>query len=86
MWVRIRADGLPIEGSRLFLGGTPSSGNYPVEFDRDVSHCAYNVTPFDRGVYVQAQPLKGRPDGVSVTLADSTGAATNGEFYLSVTC
>jgi len=86
MWARVGASGNPVDGSRVASITSPHPGTYQVVFDRDVSNCAYNVTSFAAGIFPEAQPLTGDPDGVFVLLQDYTGSGTDVEFYLTVTC
>lgn len=68
------------------LGGW-SAGGYKVVFDRDVSNCAYQVTPYSASAVVRAQPLSGAFNSVVVlTALPSTGAYVDVSFYITVTC
>lgn len=61
-------------------------GAYEVDFDRDVSGCAYNATAFDQGYIAIVEPRSGNVDGVFVYTSNSSGTPVNEAFYLTVTC
>jgi hypothetical protein len=61
-------------------------GAYEVDFDRDVSGCAYNATPFDQGYTAIVEPRSGNVDGVFVYTSNSSGTPVNQTFSLPVTC
>ncbi len=82
----VGATGNLVNGSRVASVTSPNPGSYHVLFDRDVRYCAYNVTSSATGVFAEAQPLNGEPDGVFVLLENSGGDGTDAEFYLTVTC
>jgi hypothetical protein len=63
------------------------AGGYEVAFDRDVSNCTNQVTPYSAAVIVRAQPRSGVPNKVLVlTTSPSNGAYTDASFDLTVTC
>jgi hypothetical protein len=70
------------------VGKTPDGdGWYEVVFDRDVSGCAYAVTPatfFDR--LYGAVPSAGKPNGVLVRFRDIAGVLRDTPFHLIVFC
>ncbi len=88
MWAHVLSDGSLSSGSRVSLVSGTGTGAYVVDFDRDVSNCAYAVTPFiNSGDVSDAGPAAADPDGVLVQISDpnsQTGA--DAEFYLTVTC
>jgi|SRR5208337_1964700 len=83
-----------VRGSSSAMGAAPtgSPGQYLVIFNKDVSGCAYVATIGDTDS-ASATPgeiwvasLTGNVDGVFVQTTDSTGAASNRPFHLSVSC
>jgi hypothetical protein len=69
------------------ISGSSLSPGYEVNFDRDVSDCAYNATPVSGALDVLVQPRTGVPNGVYVLLSTAnSGTPSDGAFYLTVTC
>jgi hypothetical protein len=88
MFAQVNSDGSLGVHSRT-TGSTQITsfpGAYEVDFDRDVSGCAYNATPFDQGYTAIVEPRSGNVDGVFVYTSNSSGTPTNEAFYLTVTC
>lgn len=71
-----------------------STGTYEVDFNRDVSQCAYSATLGQPTAgllgpavgFVGVEPSYGVPNGVFVQTNDRTGTAANESFYLTVFC
>jgi hypothetical protein len=88
LWANVSSDGSLSGGSRVTSITRHAIGDYFVEFDRDVSKCAYAVTtgasdPSEAG----ADPLAGTPDGVFVQFTDPRNDTTlDADFSLTVTC
>lgn len=69
-------------------------GSYEVDFNRDVSRCAYSATLGQPTAgflgpatgFVGVEPRYGVPDGVFVQTSDSTAMGANESFYLEVFC
>jgi hypothetical protein len=88
MFAVVNAAGTLIHGSRVASATVLTSNNqYEVDFDRNVSACAYSVSAYNSNVGVIAEPRSGNVDGVfvSTSIAD-TGAGLASQFYLTVTC
>ncbi|MHA3701999.1 hypothetical protein ACXR2U_07420 [Jatrophihabitans sp. YIM 134969] len=75
-------------GGRVTAVATPvdTAGSYQVTFDRDVSRCAYSVTPNSFHLVAQAQPRAGNINAVYVLLQSASDVDTAGGFSLVVTC
>ncbi len=63
-----------------------SPGTYEVDFDRDVSNCAYNATPVSGALERAGPAADDVPTGVFVLLTTSDGTPMDADFYLTVTC
>jgi hypothetical protein len=88
IWAHVSSDGSLIGGSRVSSVTRAAIGNFEVDFDRDVSNCAYAVTPIpDDIAEAAAEPVANDPDGVLVVFGDASNQTTvDAEFYLTVTC
>jgi hypothetical protein len=86
MWARVTGDGVLVRGSRVTGVTLVKTGAYQVDFDRDVSHCLFHVTPVGANVFVRAAPRLADATGVFVYFEDSSQSAANTNFFLSVTC
>ena len=62
------------------------TGEYSVDFDRDVSQCFYSAATFLNAIAVDVQPRSFHANGVFLQLQDHTGAAVDNPFYLTVYC
>jgi hypothetical protein len=81
------SDGSLSAGSRVSVVSGNPIGEYVVDFDRDVSNCAYGVTPINTAVLFDAEPATNDPDGVLVETWDpASQMGVVAEFYLTVTC
>jgi hypothetical protein len=78
--------GTLIHGSRVTASISLGTGNYEVDFDRDVSNCAYSLTSFDAAVFGFAEPRVFNAQGVFVEFTNTSNTATNAGFYLIVDC
>ncbi|MEO9239849.1 MAG: hypothetical protein ABI418_17350, partial [Jatrophihabitantaceae bacterium] len=87
MTAEVASNGNLVQGSRVatsfLIGATTSS--YEVDFDRDVSHCAYAASSYFSGYDLTVEPRSGVPNGVFV-LSTFDHTATADQFYLTVTC
>jgi hypothetical protein len=88
LFAHVAANASIIKGSRttgaLLVSGDP--GQYEVDFDRDVSQCAYAVSiDPDTGYTFKVQPRSGNANGVFVR-TNFGGTNTSVAFYLTVTC
>jgi hypothetical protein len=86
MWAQVNSSGTLIQGSRVTGTSHLSTGEYEVDFDRDVSRCAYNATPYSGVVTTLVEPRSGNADGVFVEFINLASNATDAVFYLTVTC
>ncbi|MBO1767227.1 hypothetical protein [Allobranchiibius sp. GilTou38] len=84
---KINFDGTldPTAANRVTATQHLATGQYEIDFDRNVSGCDYAVTPFYVGYTVGAQPRSGNADGVFV-YAESGTSFADVPFYLTVTC
>jgi hypothetical protein len=88
IWAHVSSDGSLIGGSRVSSVTRTAIGDFEVDFDRDVSNCAYGATPIPNDVEeAAAESLPNDPDGVFVSFTDpSNQTGADAEFYLTVTC
>jgi len=88
MWAKVNADGsLPLaRHSRTTGSQLRAIGEYQVDFDRDVSGCAYNVTSNSDGFSYRVGPLPAVAHSVFVGIVNTAGTPVNASFYLTVTC
>ncbi|MDP9222027.1 MAG: hypothetical protein M3P23_16030 [Actinomycetota bacterium] len=86
MWAEVSTDASLIRSSRTTGTVKLATGQYEVDFDRDVSNCSYSVTPFVVGTTVGVEPRSGNADGVFVYFANTSGTIIDSLFYLSVDC
>ena len=82
----VAPDGTLTHGSRVTASTSLNTGVYVVDFDRDVSNCAYSLTSFVAGVVGETQPRGGDVNGVYAHFVNTSGAFTATEFYLIVDC
>ena len=86
-----------MRGSNVLSTLHLSPGIFAVEFNSNVSKCAYAVTLGDPEIHQSGPPAlgfvsvvgtgaTGNKQGVLVRTADTTGAAADISFYLTVTC
>lgn len=79
------AGGLTNNTSRVLSSSRPSTGQYTVNVDRNVTNCSASATPNGSGSFIASAV----PNGNAVTVytyRTDTGAATNITFRLTVTC
>ncbi len=63
------------------------TGNYEVDFNRDVSKCFYSASAFNSGFVATAlEPRSGNVNGVFLIMQSLSGTPTNSPFYLTVYC
>jgi hypothetical protein len=78
----------------LAVPHTANSGIYEINFGKDVSACAYTATLGDTAnaappvgeIAVSGDVDADNPNDVYVQTSDSTGAAADAPFHLTVTC
>ena len=75
-------------GSRVVSVTHPSTGNYVVTFDRDVSGCSFQVTPYAYNYAVAVGPEFLAPKGAHVYIHDQDGATTphDDSFFITAIC
>ena len=86
MWAEVSSTGAFVKGSRVASITHIGTGSYQVDFDRDVSACAYTATSYFYGTTMEVEPRSGDADGVFVAAADYNGTGGDTYFYLTVTC
>jgi hypothetical protein len=89
LWAHVSSGGSLAGGSRVTSVTRPTiGGGYEVDFDRDVSKCAYAVTPgASDPSEAGADSLVSNPDGVFVSFTDASNqTGVDADFYLTVTC
>jgi hypothetical protein len=86
MWAEISSSGDVAKGSRVVSTTHIGTGSYQVDFDRDVSGCAYNATSYFYGVTMEVEPRSGDAHAVFVGASDYNGTGVDTYFYLTVTC
>lgn len=91
-WAVVAADGSLVRGERVVSATRNAMGVYSVKFNRDVSQCAYSVTPLSEngGVSLRiASVFRGDPippDTVGVAMYGASGGFADGGFSLVLTC
>jgi hypothetical protein len=88
LYAVVRANGTLVRGSHVVAASNPTGSTYRVQFDRDVSGCAYSalVESAVIGFAVVAPPaIVPDPNSVVLATGDLTGFA-NRPFHLVVTC
>ena len=86
MWAEVSSSGGYVSGSRVAALSYLGTGSYQVDFDRDISGCAYTATSFYYGVILEAEPRSGDTHAVYIGAADYNGNSTDTYFYVTVTC
>ncbi len=86
-WAEVNASGGYVAGSRVVsVSHLDFTGTYQVDFDRDVSGCAYQATPSHSGNNLRVEPIGSDARAVFVMSTDRAGALADTQFYLTVTC
>jgi hypothetical protein len=86
MWAEVNSVGVIVRGSRTASVTQLGTGSYQVEFDRDISNCAYTATSYFYGTIMEVEPRSGDVDALYVGAADYNGAAVDTYFYVMVSC
>jgi hypothetical protein len=85
IWAQISSPGgSVIRGAGVASAQRPTAGEYTVTFNRDVSNCAVQVTPFSTTAVMATYQEAGTV--VTVRLFDDLGAATDVPFDIVVVC
>ncbi len=88
LWAHVSAAGSLVSSSRATavtrLSISPAF--YQVDFDRDVTQCAYTATTTGDQLTADVEPRTGDPKAVFVAFTDENGANAASDFYLQVTC
>ena len=86
MYAEVSSTGTVVHGSRVISVTHIGTGSYQVDFDRDVSACAYNATAYFYGTTMEVEPRSGDAHAVFVAASDYNGTGVDTYFYLTVTC
>lgn len=93
LWAVVKADGSLISASPAVTGvGAHNTGTgvYEVDFNRDVSECAFSVTTQGFPYVAAAQPLLDegvpRQNAVEVMIVDTAAVSRDDGFSLAVFC
>src|SRR5882757_4131640 len=90
MFAHVWGDGTLQQHSRVSGVIRTDTGVYQISFDRDVSHCTWNITPSGQFASPNTIPVGGGTghDVVVQFLSNASGQlqATDSSFYLSATC
>lgn len=57
------------------------TGQYEVDFNRDVSNCLYSANGFAHTIILDLEPKSGNPDGVFLGEVDTSGTFVDDPFY-----
>ena len=82
----IASDASIITGIGVTSSSHISTGQYEVDFNRDVSKCIYNITPFNYSTSLHAQPRSTNVNGVFIAATYFTSNFMDTQFYISVFC
>lgn len=63
-----------------------ATGQYEVDFNRDVTHCFFSANSYYTLTVVDLEPKGGNPDGVYLAEIDGAGTPGDDPFYLTVFC
>ncbi len=86
MQAEVSSSGAVARGSRVTSATQLDTGRYQVDFDRDVTGCAFSATSYYYNTTVQVQPRVNDAHGVYVATTDPNGDYLDAYFYLTVTC
>jgi hypothetical protein len=87
IWAVVNSNGVLVRSHSATASSVLATGQYEVDFARDVSACAYVATPFIAGpAFVAVVPRNGVPNGLFVSTFDKTGASSNVAFQVAVFC
>jgi hypothetical protein len=86
MDAEVNADATLAHGSRVTGTVHVSTGQFEVDFDRNVSQCSYNANSFLQDYVVAVEPRITNVKGVWIGIETPAGTATDIPFYLTVTC
>jgi hypothetical protein len=88
LWAVVKSNGALSSSSPAATGSEQiATGAYRVDFDRDVSECAYSVTSSGFPFIGAAQSEASKPESVEVTLIRGIDEGfTNAQFSLAVFC
>lgn len=85
----VESDGtLTYTSGRVLASSHPSTGNYEVTFDRDVSQCSYVVTPYAFNYVVAVGPSGLDPNAAHVYIHDQGTSTTSHDtsFFITAVC
>jgi hypothetical protein len=90
LWAVVSSTGALLHGSETVTKSEEISGftgQYEVDFNRDVTGCAYVVTPMSTNLIGLTQPRSGQAKGVFIDFKETTAGATVAtQFSLAVFC
>jgi hypothetical protein len=86
LWASVNSNGTLAYGSGVTKTVNLTSGDYEVDFNRDISECGYATTPFSSGITTYVQPRDGNVDGVYVVTQNGSFNPVNAMFYVAVFC
>lgn len=92
LFAQVNSNGSLASSSGGVTSGFISTGNYEVDFGRNISSCAFIATQGEAGVGAAAGAIMGVTDrllnaeAVFVSARDAAGAVTNAAFQLVVVC
>ncbi len=91
-WAVVDSGGTLVRGEKVVSAIRTGAGTYQVTFNRDVSACAYNVTPLAENGALPIRTAVASTGGfrpaetVGVGIISSAGAFLDGGFSITVTC
>lgn len=86
MSAEVNSNGTLVHSSRAVSSTRLGTGQYEVVFDRDVTACTYEATPFLNPYTIAVEPRSGKPNGVFIYSETPSGTLADQLFYLTVTC
>ena len=89
LWAVVKNDGTIARSADTSGASKVSTGQYEVDFDRDVSACAYTATigtATGGSAQGEVDVAPAPPDGVAVETLDTSGTHADLPFHLMVVC
>ena len=87
LWAVVEADGTLVRSKGVTDHSKIDTGRYEIDFNRDISNCAYTVTLW-QGTFgpTTTQEGFGGPRSTDVITGNSAGSANDEPFQLVVNC
>jgi hypothetical protein len=88
LWAVVNADGTLDRGKGVTDSDKVSTGEYEIQFNRDVSRCAHSAT-FDHAsgfIFISLRDASIGAREVGVTTTDRSAVVRDSPFHLIVTC